>query len=333
MDTMKLKVGVVGAGALGKFHSKFYTLSENADLVGIYDVNPGSASKVAQEFNTKVFDKVKDLAEQCDALSVAVPAHKHFETAIPLLKMKKHLLMEKPLATEVKHGEKMVKLAEKNNLVLGVGHVERYNPILAHLEKCNSKTRFIEAHRLAPFPPPRPGLYPRGTEVGVVLDLMIHDLDIILRLVGVPVEKVDAVGMPILCKDEDIAHARIQFKNGCVANVTASRISQEYQRRFRVFQTDSYVTLDYAKKTGLTFSVSDGKITSEPLPVNDHNALEVEIEDFISCASETARTGVVKNMKVTGRHGLEALKLAVKIIDKIKKYSEKYPLFKPVERK
>lgn len=330
MSTRKLRVGVIGAGALGKLHSKFYTLSKSADLIGVYDINPESAAKVAQEFNTKVFDNIKDLAEHCDALSVAVPAHKHFETAIPLLKMKKHLLIEKPLATDVKHGEKMVRLAEKNNLVLGVGHVERYNPILAHLEKCNTNTRFIEAHRLAPFPPSRPGLYPRGTEVGVVLDLMIHDLDIILQLVDAPVEKVDAVGMPILCKDEDIAHARIQFKNGCVANVTASRISQEYSRRFRVFQTNSYITLDYAKKTGLTFSIADGKITSKPLPVNDHNALEVEIEDFISCALETVKTGVVKDMKVSGRHGLEALKLALKIVDKMKKYSGKYPLFKPV---
>lgn len=329
MHPSKLKVGVVGVGALGKLHTKFYRQSKNAELVGVYDLSNETALKVAGEFGTQNFESIASLAEKCDALSIAVPAHGHYETSMPLLKMKKHLLIEKPLATDVRHGEKIVRLAEKNNLVLGVGHVERYNPVLAFLEKRNAKTRFIEAHRLAPFPPPRPGLYPRGTEVGVVLDLMIHDLDIVLQLVDAPVEKIEAVGMPILCPDEDIASARIKFKNGCVANLTASRISQEPSRKFRVFQTDSYVSFDYAKKTGLVFSVKEGKIASEPVPVNDYNALEAEIEDFISCVSETISTGNIRQMKVSGQHGLDALKLAVKITGIIKRYTDKYQLFKP----
>lgn len=329
MTSNKLKVGVVGVGALGKLHTKFYAQSPNAELIGVFDLNSDAANRVAQEFNTKAFSDSMELAHACEALSLAVPAHKHFEAAMPLLLAGKHLLIEKPLATKVADGKKIVRVAKKKGLVLGVGHVERYNPAISAIEKYEKEARFIEIHRLAPFPPPREGIYPRGTEVGVVLDLMIHDLDILLSIVQSSVKKIDAVGMPILCQDEDIANARIRFDNGCIANITASRISQEYVRKFRIFLEDSYLSLDLGKKTGAAFHIENNKITKHELEIQDSNALKDEIEDFIACATNTRNTGNLFPMKVSGEEALAALELAEKIIKAIRQNAKKYPIFAP----
>ena len=168
---------------LGRYHTNIYSKSDNVELIGVYDAEPKAAAAIAKEFNTRAFPTIRELAEQCDALSVAVPATLHHQVAMELIALKKHILMEKPIASEVAEALEMVEAAEKENLVFAVGHVERFNPAMDFLEENKSRTLFIEAHRLAKYPPPRPGLHRRGTEVSVVLDLMIHDLDLILTMV------------------------------------------------------------------------------------------------------------------------------------------------------
>ena len=251
MANDKLKVGVIGVGALGRHHARLYNLSENAEVVGVFDTTAATARAVGEEFGLKVYDTWQKLAAECDALSVAVPATFHHAMTIPLLEMKKHVLVEKPIAATVEEAEAMVKAARENNVVLAVGHVERFNPAMDFLEKYKANTRFIEAHRLANYPPPRPGSYRRGTEVSVVLDLMIHDIDLVLTMVDSEVEHFDAVGIPVMGNTEDIVSVRIKFQNGSVANMTASRVSQEPMRRFRVFQEDCYLSMDYGKHSGV----------------------------------------------------------------------------------
>ena len=323
----KLKVGVIGVGVLGKHHTRLYKQNKQAELIGIYDANKDAAKAASAEFGVKAYPTIKELASACDGLSIAVPADIHYEIALELLKDRKHILIEKPITSKVEHAEELVQLAEKNNVVLSVGHVERFNPVMGFLEKQAGKTRFIEAHRLAPYPPARPGMHRRGTEVGVVLDLMIHDLDIILHMVDSEVERVDAVGIPVLSKSEDIANARIKFKNGCVANVTASRVSPEPMRKFRVFLTDSYISLDYAERSGVMYTRGLLGIKKIAVPVDDHNALEKELEDFVKCATTAIKSGKAPAPKVTGRHGLEALKLAVLITETLNAYNKHYKVF------
>lgn len=324
----KLKVGVVGTGVLGRYHTKIYSEKPDVDLVGVYDLSPKAASAVAHEFGTKAYTSIPELAERCDALIIAVPATKHYETAMPLLESGKHLLVEKPIASEVSQAKEMVEAAEKRNLVLAVGHVERFNPAMDFLERHQTKTLFIEAHRLAKYPPPRPGQIRRGTEVSVVLDLMIHDLDLVLTMVGEEVEKFDAVGVPILSNTEDIANVRLKFVNGAVANITASRVSAEPMRKFRVFQTDSYTSMDYATKSGVILRKGFLGVGKKTLNLDDTNALADEITDFVNAVKETKRTGTLKEPRVPGRQGLRALALAVAICDEIKTYNTKYGVYK-----
>ncbi|HRU02041.1 MAG TPA: Gfo/Idh/MocA family oxidoreductase, partial [Victivallales bacterium] len=295
----KIKVGVVGVGALGRHHARLYSLNKNVTLVGVYDINPENLFNVSKECNTKGYTNVEELAADCEALSIAVPADVHHQVAIKLLNLNKHILIEKPLAAKLEDAEEIVSLAERKKLVLAVGHVERFNPVMSFIEERAKDIKFMEVHRLAPYPPPRPGQHRRGTEVGVVLDLMIHDLDIILRLVNSEVERIDAVGIPVLSPGEDIANVRIKFVNGCVANVTASRVSGEPMRRFRAFTNDSYLTLDYANKSGLIYKKHPLGIKKEQIPVNDHNALEKELEDFVQCVIEAKKTGIPPSPKVS----------------------------------
>jgi len=320
----KIKVGVIGVGALGRHHARLYKQSPNADVIGIYDVSSETAKKVADEFALTAFNDMNELADKCDALSIAVPATKHYESAIPILKMKKHLLIEKPIAAKVEEAEHMVSLAKENNLVLGVGHVERFNPAMNYLEKMAANTRFVEAHRLASYPPQRPGLPPRGTEVGVVLDLMIHDLDLVLNMIKCDVEKFDAVGIPVLSGTEDIASVRIKFVNGSVANLTASRVSLEPMRKFRVFQTDSYITMDYANHTGAIIQKKSLGLVKKDLSLDQKNALQEELEDFLSAVRQTMADGKIHEPKVPGWQGLKALDLAVKISSEIIRYNDSY---------
>ncbi len=320
----KVKVGVIGVGVLGRHHARLYNLNDNAEVVGIYDVNHDAALKVGEEFGIKVFDNELKLAEQCEALSVAVPATMHYNTAVPLLQMDKHLLLEKPIASQVEDGRKLVAMAAERQLVLGVGHVERFNPAMDFLQRHAAETRFIEAHRLAQYPPARPGQHRRGTEVSVVLDLMIHDLDLILTMVDSEVERIDAVGIPVLSKTDDIANVRLKFKNGTAANITASRVSVDPQRRFRVFLDDCYISMDYANHKAMVLKKNRVGLSRKDISLNEKNALADELDNFITSVRETTATGKLVNPKVSGRDGQKALELAVAISDEIKSYNSRY---------
>lgn len=320
----KLKVGVIGVGVLGRHHARLYAESPNAEVVGIFDVQKDAAEKVGAEFNLKVFEKWEELAAQCDALSVAVPANYHAQTTIPLLEMGKHVLVEKPIASSIKDAELMVETAKKHNVVFGVGHVERFNPAMDFLEKYHAATRFIEAHRLAKYPPPRPGQHRRGTEVSVVLDLMIHDIDLVLTMVKADVERIDVVGIPVLSGTEDIVNARIKFVNGSCASLTASRVSQEPLRRFRVFQDDCYISMDYGNHFGMVLKRNRLGLARKDVDLDDKNALAAELEDFIAAVNKTKETGIVTPTKVPGDQGLRALRMAVAIEREARRYNDQY---------
>ena len=318
----KLKVGVIGVGALGRHHARLYAQSPNAEMVGIFDVQSETAKRVGEEFNLKIFSDWRELAEQCDALSVAVPANYHATTT--LLEMGKHVLVEKPIAASVPEAEAMVEAAKKNNVVLGVGHVERFNPAMDFLEKYAANTRFIEAHRLAQYPPPRPGLPRRGPEASVGVDLRIHDIDLVLTVVGSEVEHFDVVGIPVLSKTEDIVNARIKFRNGSCASLTASRVSQEPLRRFRVFQEDCYISMDYGKHFGMVLKRNRIGLARKDVNLDEKNALAAELEDFILAVNRSRMTGTLCQPKVPGEQGLRALKLAVAIETEARRYNDQY---------
>ncbi len=324
MSDKKLKVGVIGVGALGRHHARLYAASPNAEVVGVFDVQKETADAVGAEFGLKVFEKWEELAAQCDALSVAVPANYHAQATIPLLEMGKHVLVEKPIASSIQEAEMMVEAAKKNNVVFGVGHVERFNPAMDFLEKYHATTRFIEAHRLAKYPPPRPGQHRRGTEVSVVLDLMIHDIDLVLTMVKADVERIDVVGIPVLSGTEDIVNARIKFVNGSCASLTASRVSQEPLRRFRVFQDDGYISMDYGNHFGMVLKRNRLGLARKDVDLDDKNALAAELEDFIAAVNKTRETGVVCPTKVPGDQGLRALRMAVAIEREARRYNDQY---------
>ncbi len=312
-----VKVGVIGAGALGRHHTRLYKECDGVELVGIYDCNPESAARVAAEFETQVFDSVDALVAETDGLSVAVPTNLHHEVVLSLLSQGRHVLVEKPITQTVAQARELVELAACNHLVLGVGHVERFNPVIECLKEAPGSPLFIEAHRLAGYPPPRPGLPPRGTEVSVVLDLMIHDIDIILSVVDSEVERLDAVGVPVLSPSEDIANVHLVFKNGCVANLTASRVSPEQMRKIRVFKQSGYLSLDYQNHTGELATRSESGISRRPVPVHECNALKVELEDFCTCVRVALETGTVPEPRVSGLQGLRALTVAEQILQDI----------------
>jgi len=239
-----------------------------------------------------------------DAASVATPTNTHYEIAKELLAGGKHLLVEKPIAENTPHASELAKIAAQKGVILQVGHVERFNPVLAALEARLTHPRFIEAHRLSPYPD-------RSTDIGVVLDLMIHDLEIILHLVRSPIQNIDAVGVPVLSRSEDIANARLRFEDGCVANITSSRISPERMRKIRVFQEDAYLSLDYQNQSGEIYRRVDGKIARSEVEIEHGEPLKRQLAAFIECA----RTG--RQPKVSGFQAAAALELAVEITKRI----------------
>ena len=302
-----MKVGVMGVGSLGQWHARIYSELDTAELVGVYDVDQQRAVEIAEKYGTKAFSDMDELASLIDATSVVVPTDRHFEIFSKLAAHELHMLVEKPIAVSLQEAEKMVALAQEKDLLLQVGHVERFNPVMQFLEDNLSQPRFVEAIRMAPYPPPRDNALPRGTEVSVVLDLMIHDLEIILHLVRSPVRDVYAVGIPVLSPTEDIANVRLSFENQCVANVTASRISRDSMRKIRVFQEDMYVSLDYMNQEGILCRKADGSIEAEEVPINKAEPLAEELASFIHCV-RTRRDPVV-----SGEHGSQALELALEI--------------------
>lgn len=300
----KLRVGVVGVGHIGKNHARLYAGLPSAQFTSIFDTEAGKAAEIAQEFGVRAAASLDEFAEQIDAASVATPTSSHYEVARQLLERGKHLLIEKPIAENTAHASSLAELAAQRQLVLQVGHVERFNPVLSALEERLTRPRFIEAHRLSPYPN-------RSTEIGVVLDLMIHDLEIILHLVRSPVQTIDAVGVPVLSHGEDIANARLRFENGCVANITSSRISPERMRKIRVFQEDAYLSLDYQSQTGEIYRRSATGIERSEVEIEREEPLQRQLAAFIDCAA----TG--RAPKVSGFQATAALELAVEITRRI----------------
>jgi predicted dehydrogenase len=301
-----LRVGVVGIGHIGSNHARLYSEIDSADFAAVYDVDLARSNRIAKKFGATAAKSLEEFAELIDAASVATPTRTHFAIARPLLERGKHLLIEKPITEDTAGASELAGLAAQNQLVLQVGHVERFNPVLSALEARLTHPRFIEAHRLSPYPD-------RGTDISVVLDLMIHDLEIILHLVRSPVQSVDAVGVPVLSRGEDIANARLRFADGCVANVTSSRISPERMRKIRVFQEDAYLSLDYERQSGEIYRREAGKISRDKVPIEREEPLKRELISFIECAS----TG--REPRVSGFQATAALELAVEITKRIAK--------------
>src|SRR5881396_2343510 len=299
-----LRIGVVGVGHIGSNHARLYAEIPSAEFTAVYDVDPFRSRTIGGKFGAIPAKSLDEFIEMVDAASVATPTNSHYEVALPLLQRGKHLLVEKPITENPQHATELAELAARNQLILQVGHVERFNPVLSTLEKYLTHPRFIEAHRLSSYPD-------RNTDIGVVLDLMIHDLEIILHLVRSPVQNIDAVGVPVLSRGEDIANARIRFENGCVANVTSSRISPERMRKIRVFQEDAYLSLDYEKQSGEIYRREAGKITRDKVPIEREEPLKQQLVSFIECAS----TG--RQPRVSGFQATAALELAVEITKRV----------------
>lgn len=325
-----LRTGVVGTGHLGKLHVKMLTQIPESNFIGIYDSIPENLAACAQEYNVKPFDSLDTLLSEVDAISIAATTTAHYEIAKRCLEQGKHVLVEKPITAQISEAEELVALAAKNNLNLQVGHIERFNPAMLSLENYPLKPMFIQSDRLAQF-------NPRGTDVAVVLDLMIHDIDIILSLVKSDVTKIDASGVPVISNNVDIANARIEFANGAVANVTASRISQKKMRKMRLFQRDAYIVVDFSTGSSEIFRLlpadqkieaghinygelgvgeNKKKIVYEQPEMKEVNALKHEIQLFCQ------HILLGEKPAVSGEDGLKALRVAKEIIHKIEESAQ-----------
>ena len=334
----KIKVAVIGTGALGKHHARIYAELAKEGLiecVGVYDQNILAAKEVANQHRIPLLQTMEEATELAHALSVVTPTITHFSIASGLLEKGKHLLVEKPMTDNTEQAKRLVELACKKNCVLQIGHVERFNPVFTYLNASAKEPKFIETHRLSPYPA-------RSTDIGVVLDLMIHDLDIVLAFVKSNVVQVDSAGVSVLSKSADIANARLKFANGCVANLTVSRISPERMRKIRVFsggKEASYISLDYQKQEGFIYRVASGgetpssfwtqllasrkkdfkvvsefagkKIVREPVPINKEEPLRLEIKHFTECIRAKTEPAV------SGASAKQALDLALEITRQI----------------
>ena len=331
-----VKVAVLGVGGLGQHHARIYAEMEQAgdvEFVGLYDPNLERAREIAEKNGVRALESMEAALEQADGVSIVTPTVTHHELASKFLKAGCHVLVEKPITDEADQAAELVQLAQENDRVLQVGHVERFNPVFDYLQSVAKEPRFIETHRLSPYPA-------RSMDIGVVLDLMIHDLDIVLAFVDSPVKEVDGVGVPVLSANEDIANARLKFENGCVANLTVSRVSPERMRKIRVFsggETTSYVSLDYQKQEGYIYRIAaDGaeesslwqkllhakdsaivsefggkKVVREPVPIAKDEPLKLELQHFVECVRER------QTPKVSGEAGRQALEVALEITRQI----------------
>ncbi|MBP1751390.1 MAG: UDP-N-acetyl-D-glucosamine dehydrogenase [Geobacteraceae bacterium] len=311
MSLRKSRVAVIGVGYLGKFHAEKYSMLPNAELVGVVDIDPEKADEVASALGTTPFADYRDLLDKVDAVSIAVPTVCHYQVAREFLSHGVHILLEKPITSTVEEADELIRIAHEQNVVLQVGHIERFNPAIMALDGVLNGPRFIESIRIAPFKP-------RGTDVNVVIDLMIHDIDIIQNIVRSPVRQIHSIGAPVFTSEEDIANARIIFENGCVANVTASRISMKSERRMRIFQPDAYITLDFQHKKVAVLRKGDGEmfpgvpnVKIEEKVLEQVDALKEEISSFL----ESVQSG--KTPVVTGEDGKRALEIALLINTKL----------------
>jgi predicted dehydrogenase len=301
----KIKVAVIGTGALGTKHAKTYKLIENAEVIALCDTDIYKAQNFANELGVAFFNNFKKIPlDKIQAASICVPTKMHFKVAKYLLENKIHCLIEKPITTSVTQADILIKIAQENKLTLQVGHIERFNSAFQAIKDIIIEPKFIETHRLSPFPG-------RSLDVGAVLDIMIHDIDIILGLVKSEVKHIDAVGVNVLTELEDIANARITFKNGCIANLTASRVSDEYMRKIRIFLPNTYISLDYFKQEAFIYKKNSGKITKDELPIEKEESLKKELISFLDCVVNN------KTPLVSGNDAKNALSIALKIIKKI----------------
>ncbi|MDP1581500.1 MAG: Gfo/Idh/MocA family oxidoreductase [Candidatus Didemnitutus sp.] len=323
MAKPKIKCGVAGVGSLGQHHARIYASLPNVELVGIYETSDVRAAEICAKHNCRRFATIAELGEACDAVSVVVPTDRHAEVALPLLEQGCHLLIEKPICASLAEAEQVLAAAQRANCLVQVGHVEHFNPVMSFLEKHANHPQYITAERLAPY-------QTRGTEVGVVLDLMIHDIGIVLALVKSPIRKIDSVGISVLSKTEDIANARIEFANDCVANLSASRMSLKKNREIRIFQDNAYLSLDFMNQKGHLVKKSDlityglklkvglakaGDSSSIPvneIPIEKGEPLAIELAHFIESVS------AAQQPKVGGALGKSALEVAIAITDQIR---------------
>lgn len=328
----KLKVAVVGVGHLGKEHARVYAELPGIELVGVVDTQRKQAEKIARQYNTQCFSQYTEVIGKVAAVSIAVPTKSHYDIAKDFLQHGVHVMIEKPMTGTVSEARELIGISKAKGVVLQVGYIERFNPAIAAIKKLSINPRFIECHRLSPFTF-------RSADIGVVLDLMIHDIDIILHITGSKVKKFDAVGVNVISDKEDIANVRIQFQNGCVANVTASRVSVTSMRKMRLFSEDSYISIDYQKKDALIYkkspkltlqalNVSEMDVSTiadlksyvfgdllkiEHIKMDDCEPLKKELESFVDCIVEH------KEPVVSGEEGLKAIEVANNILCEIEK--------------
>jgi predicted dehydrogenase len=307
----KIRAAVIGVGYLGRFHAQKYAAAENCELVGVVDANAEAAARVAAEVGTTASGDFRSLLGRVDAVSVVTPTPLHHEIALAFLETGTHVLVEKPITETVAQARSLIDAAQRGGRVLQVGHLERFNPVVLAAEGVLRQPRFLECHRLAPF-------RERGTDVNVVLDLMIHDIDLLQMIVGSPMESFDAIGTPVFSGEIDIANARIRFSGGCVANATASRVSLKTERKLRVFQDDAYLSLDLQQKILTVIRKRTGESAPGQLPVQieeqsfeQGDALKAEIAAFLTAARGLGR------VMVTGEDGLRALTTAIAITERV----------------
>jgi predicted dehydrogenase len=323
MAKSKIKCGVAGVGSLGQHHARIYASLPNAELVGIFETSDARAAEICAKHNCRRFATLAELGAACEAVSVVVPTDKHEEVALPLLAVGCHLLIEKPICATLDEAERVLAAARKANRIVQVGHIEHFNPVMSFLEKHANHPQYITTERLAPYTT-------RGTEVGVVLDLMIHDIGIVLALVKSPIRKIDSVGINVLSKTEDIANARIEFENGCVANLSASRMSLKKNREIRIFQDNAYLSLDFMNQKGHLVKKSDlvayglklkvglakaGDASSIPvneIPIEKGEPLAIELAHFLESVAEA------KQPKVGAELGRGALEVAMRVTEQIR---------------
>jgi len=321
-SSKRIRCGVAGVGSLGQHHARVYAELTDAELVGVYETSDARAAEICAKYGCRRFATLDELGAACDAVSVVVPTDRHAEVALPLLAKGTHLLIEKPLCASLDEAQRVLAAAQAYGCLVQVGHIEHFNPVMAFLEKQVRAPQYITAERLAPY-------QPRGTEVGVVLDLMIHDIGIVLALVKSPVRRIDSVGVTVLSKKEDIANARIEFESGCVANLSASRLSTKRQREIRLFQPDAYLSLDFMNQEGHLLKKSDllaygakmklglvkaGDLSAIPvkqIPIEKGEPLALELAHFVKSVR------LAKEPKVGAALGTRALEVAITITEQI----------------
>jgi predicted dehydrogenase len=321
-----IKIGVIGAGHLGKIHIRLLKEIKAFDLIGFYDSNNENSKKITTEFGISSFGSAKELIDKCDAIDVVTPTKFHFEYAKMAIEKGKHLFVEKPITATTEQAQELVRLTKGKDLKVQIGHVERFNPAFTAIQKDCNNPMFIEAHRLAEF-------NPRGTDVPVVHDLMIHDIDIILKIVNSKIKSIHASGVSIISDTPDIANARIEFENGCVANLTASRISFKSMRKTRIFQKDAYISIDFLEKKAELIRMKDAKITDDPFALiidpgegkikkqiefespktTDNNAIKDELTSFYHAIANNTDT------IVTIEDAYKALYIAQQISEQVEK--------------